>query len=192
MIWSGLGVGMIAGGVVMSLFAVSGARALHQKPLGYSAYDDWYAKYQQDAWTGYGIAGAGTVTLVVGGLYLFGEDGLSRSGKGWLLTSLGVLAGGVGGYLMVDSVALGEAANSLPAKDKNFAPNFEGAEQTWWAGLAAASAGGALALVGTYVALSGGRSSASVAPDGASPWQRVAFVPTVSPQAMGAALHLRW
>ena len=192
MLWSGLGVALIGGGVTISLLSVAGAHELHTRSLGYSRYDEFYDQYERDTLIGYGVAGIGAATLVVGGLYLFGDRGLSRGGKGWLLTSLGVVAGGVGGYLILDSVAQGDAANALPVNDKNYTPNFDGAERTWWTGVAAASVGGAVAAVGLYLAMSKGSSSAGAHQGDPSPWRHVAFLPSVGPDSTGAALHLRW
>ena len=192
MLWSGLGLALAGGGVGLSLYSVSGARQLHKRSLGYSGYDEWYDKYKRDAWVGYGISAIGGVSLVVGGMYLFGDKGLSRSGKGWLVTTMGALAGGLGGYLMLDAVAEADAANALPQNDRNYQPNFDGAQQTWWTGLATASAGGALALVGLYVAFSDSSRSADASGVSPSPWRDVAFTPAVSPDALGAVMTMSW
>ncbi len=191
-LWSGIGLTLIGGGVGAAMVGVSNARAANQTAIGYARYDEFYDPGAQLALVGYGTAALGGITLVVGSLYLYGNQGLSRSGKGWTMTTLGLLAGSVGGYLILDSITQAEAANALAAGNKNYTPNFDGAEQSHWTGVGAAGAGGLLALVGLYVAFTKGSRSADAgdAPD--SLWQRVAFTPSVGRGQMGGVMHLRW
>jgi len=191
LIWSGIGLALVGGGTGLALVSVTNARLANGMALGHSQYDDYYDPAAQMAWVGYGTAALGGVSLAVGSMYLFGAKGLSRSGKGWTLATLGLLSGGVGGYLVLDAVAEAEAANSLKDDDKNYTPNFDGAEQTWWTGVATASVGGLLALTGLYVALTGSSRSADLGTD-ESIWSRVAIAPSLAPGHVGGVLHLRW
>lgn len=146
-LWAGMGALLVGGGVATALIGVQQAQTANAMRVGASGYADTYSKGETLTYTGYGIAGAGAIALGVGGVYLFGRDGLSRTGRGLLLIGLGAAASGTGGWLMLSSVRVGEAANDLALYDKRYDAAFDSAVGTWRVG--AVSAGvGALAVLG--------------------------------------------
>lgn len=190
LLWTGIGLATVAGGVGTSLYGVSSARAANDLRLGHKSYAEYYEYAEQMAWVGYGAAAVGGVATVIGGAYLFGDQGLSRRGKGWLLTAVGAVAGGVGAWLMIDAVGEAERANGFKEGDANYDPNFDGAESLWQAGAISAATGGLLALGGLYLVATRARSAST---DGQRPlWQRVALSPQLAPDHAGATMSWRW
>jgi hypothetical protein len=197
-LWTGTGLAMAGAGVGLAVLSVRQAQqAAEELPLGDADYRLRYDKAQQQAWIGYAAAGAGAVSAGVGSWYFFGRNGLSRSGKGWLLTGVGAAAAGVAGWLYWDARAQATSANELPQGDRDYGRRFDAAESQALVAYAAGGAGVALIGAGLFLALTdgGGASSARTEPSlptsGASlaGWS---LLPLVGPTRQGAVLQLAW
>ncbi len=185
-IYSGIGLALLAGGAGTSIYGVAQANDANGLPLGSSAYDSTYAAATNMTYAGYGSAGVGAISLVVGGFYLFSEGGLSRRGRGFYLLGTGLVTGLVGGWLVLDAVQSAETANSLPLRHHTYDTRFDGAESNWRAGVIAGGVGGVVALVGAWMALTGGDGGDSA--DAGSWWDKATLMPTLGPRRAGLAL----
>jgi hypothetical protein len=197
--WIFTSMGLAAAGAGVGL-AVLGAQAAEQanedrSTLGDdTAYHAAFDKGSQQTTIGYAAAGVGAVSLGVGAYYLLGEGGLSRKGKGWLLTGLGVAAGGVATWLILDAVHTATTANDLSLPDGDYPRRFDTAERNVKIGYATAAGGAALVGAGLYLALTGGSASAAWLPESERPviarhWQ---LIPWLSAQTGGGTLALGW
>lgn len=198
-LWMGLGLASAGAGVGMAVLGTQAAELANEdrntlrKPDAYAAA--WNAATQQ-TYIGYGAAAVGGASMLAGSYYLFGDGGLSRKGKGWLLTGLGVAAGGVAGWLIWDAREMASHANTFKRPDPDYDRQFDTAQREATIGYAAAGLGGALTATGLYLALTGSGSSRVASSD--APSQRVAtlprwqFAPWLSGHASGGTLALGW
>ncbi|MCO4761386.1 MAG: hypothetical protein KC502_07770 [Myxococcales bacterium] len=190
-IYSGIGVALLAGGVGASVYGVSQANYANGLSLGHSQYDSYYDSAANVTFAGYGSAGIGVASLIAGGIYLFGDDGLGERGRAIYLMGAGAVTGLAGAWLVLDAVAIADAANKLPMRHYKYDRDFDGAESNWRAGVIASGVGGAVALLGAWMFLTADSASAAAA---SSPsWlANMSVSPVVSLGQAGARLSLNW
>ena len=192
---AGAGVAVAGAGAATAVYAMNAAAHVDavMKPTDPNYATD-YSAAQRLAYIGYGVSAVGGASLIVGGYYLFGNEGLTRRGKGWTLTTMGVLTGGAGAYLLTSAMSAVAAANALPAKDPDYDRQYAAGSRT--ATIAYGTLGGAalLAGVGIYLVATDHGSHAS-ASEGKTSEQSVAsrlqWTPWIGKGA-GANLGLRW
>jgi hypothetical protein len=190
-LWTGLGLVITGAGIGTSLMGIQTARDANDLKVGTKGYGTYYDYAEQLTYIGYAGSAVGIASIGVGSLYLFGGNGLSVTGKGLLLTTMGVMTGATGGYLLVSGAAQADAANALSPSDPNYAVNYEGAEGTWRAGAIAAGLGALVASTGLYVVFA--RTGRSAANDSEAPlWRRTVVLPSISRDRLGASLMLGW
>lgn len=183
---STVGLAAIAAGVGMAVVSAKDAETANQLPRGSKAYQATYDKAATGVFTGYVTAGGGALFLGVGAAYLFGKNGLGRTGKGVLLTTVGTLAGGAAAFLLLDASALATDANKLPLRHVDYNRRFDLAEKNTLLGYG--TAGVATALVGTGLYLAMTKSGSSASHEGAP--TRLAVVPWL--QGPGVSVALGW
>ncbi len=188
-IYSGIGLAFIAGGAAAAIYGANQALVANDLPLGHSQYQSYYGYASNLTFAGYGAAGIGVASLVVGGVYLFGDKGLSRRAMGWSLCTLGSITAAVGSWLVLDSVNLASQANALASNDYRYAGNYQSAQANWLAGVVALGAGGLSAALGVYFALN--NSATRSAQSAVRPVQ-ISLSPMVSRGRSGASLTMQW
>lgn len=184
-IWSGIGVVLIGGGVGTAIYGAGTTETANDLRVGNKGYVDYYQQGATLAYAGYGVAGIGAIAAGVGGFYLFGSDGLRRGGKGGVLISAGALAAATGGYLVLRSTQAAAVAEGFAFGDPRYDARIEGAQSTWRAGVVAAGVGGVAAIAGLYMLLS--KPGGAVYADGG-----LRLLPQLAPGQRGAALVLDW
>ncbi len=191
--YTGIGVALVAAGVTGSVMGVGQAQTANGLSLGDAGYDSAYNDAANLTYAGYGAAGIGLASMFVGGLYLFAEDGLSRSGRGWFLVGTGLATGLAGAWLVTDAIATAKTANGLPIRHFSYDTNFDGAEANWRVGVVAAGVGGAVVLTGAWLLLTREGSAAAEADRDEPSWlARASFTPTFWAGSAGARLTLAW
>lgn len=133
--WTVPGLALIGGGVAYAVVASQAAEAVNQRlapsdPEYQTAYD----KAALNAYIGYGAAGVGVIGTGIGAAYLFGKDGLGRSGKGTLLLSTGVLTAGMGGWLLLGAMDVAASAGKIGGRRSRTLPpgGTWPAAMPWW------------------------------------------------------------
>ena len=195
-IYGGAGVAALGAGLVLAYLGAKDAETANQLPRGSNTYSDDYQAAAGKTYLGYGAAGLGAVGIGVGSYYLFGSGGLSRKGKGWVVTTLGTLTAAAGAWLVLDAVALGKATDQdLSPSNPEYTRRFDLAVRNRWIGIGVGGAGAA--LVGTGIALLATAPSASsvrAEPAENSPRPALAWQvhPWVGGNATGASLAVGW
>lgn len=200
-IFGGTGAVIAAGGVAVAYLGAQAAETANQLPRGSPDYTTDYASATQLTYIGYAAAGVGAVGMGVGTYYLFGDGGLSRSGKGWVVTTLGILTAGAGGWIAYSAIQSAKDTDAtLAPKDPEYTRRFDLAARDRWIGIGVGGLG--VALIGTGIALVASAPSSSAAndsaPDENSPGTeapllaRLHFLPWTTAQATGGTLSLAW
>jgi len=192
LLFAAAGVALAGGGVATAIYARNAAAEIDAtvKPSD-PTYSEQYAAAERVAYIGYGTAAVGGAGLVVGSVYLFGHGGLSRSGKGWTLTTVGVLTGAAAGYLLMSAMDEAAAANALPAKDPDFDRRYATATQNAYIAYGTAGAAALLTGAGVYLLMTQGSGSVTAqAPESATE-PRWACAPWIGSGA-GANFAMRW
>lgn len=190
-IYTGIGVALVAGGVGASAYGVSQAEYANGLSLGHSQYSSYYDNAANLTYAGYGSAGIGLISMVVGGMYLFSETGLSETERGLFVVGTGGVTAAAGAWLILNAVATAEAANALPMRHYTYNTNFDGAEANWLVGVVAAGVGSAVVIAGAVLLLTS--DSGNIADSGAESWfARTQVLPTFGPGQAGASLTLSW
>ncbi len=193
-LYGGAGFAVLGAGLAMAYLGAQDAETANQLPRGSKTYADDYAAASGKAYLGYGAAGLGAVGVGVGAYYLFGNGGLSRKGKGWVVTTLGALTAAAGGWLMLDAASLASTTDqTLSPKSPEYTRRFDLAERNRWVGIGVAGAGAAIIGTGLALVLTGSSSSAQAEPSAterpALAWQ---FQPLVGNGVTGGSVHLAW
>ena len=163
LLWTVPGLALIGGGVAYAVVASQAAEDVNQRlapsdPEFQTAYD----KAALNAYIGYGAAGVGLIGTGIGAAYLFGKDGLGRSGKGTLLLSSGVLTAGMGGWLLLGAMDVAASAGKLQANDPERSRRADLASRDALVAYSVTGAGVALSAVGVWLLASkGGAASAA-------------------------------
>jgi hypothetical protein len=195
-IYGGAGLAALGAGVAIAYLGAADAETANQLPRGSKTYADDYAAAANKTYIGYGAAGLGAVGVGVGAYYLFGQGGLNRKGKGWVVTSLGVLTAAAGSWLMLDASTLASDTDTkLSPSNPEYTRRFDLAERNRWIGVGVVGAGAA--IIGTGIALiataPSGSSAMATPPVGherpALAWQ---IQPWMAGNASGATLHVGW
>ena len=186
------GLALAGGGVATAVYARNAAANIDAtvKPSD-PTYTTQYDAAQRVAYIGYGVAAVGGVGLVVGSVYLFGKGGLSRSGKGWTLTTVGVLTGAAAGYLLMSAMNDVSAANALPAKDPDYDRRYTAATQSAYIAYGTAGAAALLTGGGLYLLLTQGSGSVTAEAPKKLAEPKWAWTPWLGKGA-GANFALRW
>lgn len=201
-LWTGTGIALAGAGVALSLRGISAAYTANADltTLGSSDYQSTWDAAAQQTRLGYIGLGAGAVATAVGTAYLFSNGGLSRAGKGGWLSTVGVCAGGVAGWMLYNARALAQTANdgSLPGRlaDGQYAAAQTQAKIAY----GAAGVSGALVLGGVWlIATSSGSRSAQAEPTSGQDTQSESavaaqwhIVPWTTGSGSGAVLQHAW
>lgn len=187
----GSGLGLMAGGAVYAILAAQDAEAANRRPYGDPDYRDSYQDAAARAYLGYGVAGAGALLTGWGSVYLLGNQGLSRSGRGWLLTGTGLATAGVAGWMLSIAVETAQSAASLPAGHPEIDRRIALAQRDQWTAYGVAGAGAALVGVGLWQFLTSG-SAASLAEGRAAEAPGWSLAPQLGAGRVGAAFTATW
>lgn len=192
---AGAGLAVAGAGAATAVYAMGVASEIDtvMKPTD-PDYSTQYAAAQRLAYIGYGVSAVGGAGLIAGGYYLFGNGGLTRRGKGWTLTTMGVLTGAAGAYLLTNAMSAVSAANDLPANSPDYDRQYAAGSRT--ATIAYGTLGGAalLAGVGIYLIATDHGSQASASASAISEQSvasRLQLMPWIGKGA-GANLGMRW
>lgn len=110
------GLAALAGGAAWAMLGAREAEKVNQSlAYGDPGYDAAYDAAAKKATLGYAAAGAGALLTAGGAYYLFGRDGLGRSGKGRLLAGAGALALGAAAYTWLGARAVLASAGGFTA-----------------------------------------------------------------------------
>lgn len=187
----GTGLALAAGGVVYAVLASQDAEAANRGPYGDPGYREAYEAAANSAFLGYGLAGTGALLSGWGSYYLFGNQGLGRSGRGWLLTAAGAATAGIAGWMASTAAeTLTSAADFLPTH-----PEFDRrtalGQRDLQISLGVAGAGAVLLGAGLWQLLgSSAPSTSQAAPGGAAAnW---AIAPQMGPGLSGAVFTAQW
>ena len=194
-IYGGVGIAAVGAGLALSYLGAQDAETANQLPRGAKTYADDYAAASGKTYIGYGAAGLGAVGVGVGAYYLFGDGGLGRKGKGWVVTTLGTLTAAAGGWLLLDAISLANDTDAnVSPKSAEYTRRFDLAERNRWIGIGIAGAGAA--IIGTGIALIATAPSSSAhlgAPDPATkPGLAWNIHPWIGGGLSGASLAVGW
>ena len=195
-LYGGAGLAAVGAGLVLAYMGTQDAETANQEPRGAKTYADDYNAAAGKTYVGYAAAGLGVVGVGVGSYYLFGNGGLGRKGKGWVVTTLGALTAAAGGWLVMDAVTLASNTDTtLTPSNPEYTRRFDLAERNRWIGIGVAGAGAVLVGTGLALVLSAPSSSAQQEPL-PSPVQRPALAwqlqPWIGGTATGASLAVGW
>ena len=191
----GTGLMLLAGGAGYAVLATQEAEAANQLPYGDPSYADAYKAAADRAYIGYGALGTGAMLTGWGAYYLFGNQGLSRTGKGALLTAGGAVAFGLGFWLRSAAVETLGSADDFAVTHPEFQRRTELGARDLIVAYSVAGAGAAVVGAGAWLLLTGGGSStASQHPGLPVGEQRVVrswtLAPLVSAHASGAVFAM--
>lgn len=185
----GAGLGLAAGGAVYAILASQDAEAANRGPYGDPGYREAYQAAANRAFVGYSVAGAGAALSGWGSYYLFGNRGLSRSGRGWLLTATGLATAGAGGWLAsIAAETLGSAAD-FSSSHPEYARRIALGERDLLISYGVAGAGAVLVGAGIWQWLGSSSPDLAQAPDAGSAW---AVTPQIGPGHSGALFTAWW
>jgi hypothetical protein len=186
----GAGLGLAAGGAVYAILASQDAEAANRGPYGDPGYREAYEGAANRAFVGYGVAGAGALISGWGSYYLFGNQGLSRSGRGWLLTATGLATAGAGGWLASIAAETLSSAADFSSRHPEYDRRVALGERDLLISYGVAGAGVVLVGAGIWQWLgSSSPALARVPGDTGSHW---ALMPQVSPGHSGAIFTAWW
>lgn len=199
------GLALVGGGLA---YAILGAQAAERVNQEFSPsdpnFDTAYGQAAQQTYIGYGVAGLGLVGVGVGSVWLFGKDGLSRTGKGALLTSAGAITAGLASWMWWNAQTVASSASDLVAADPERDRRLTLSSRDSLIAYGAGGVGVAAAAVGIYLMASGkDASSADAEPPAGSgrgrnrlQGSRQLAVPQVLPWTTGgrgsSGAMLRW
>ncbi len=194
-IYGGVGIAAVGAGLALSYLGAQDAETANQLPRGAKTYADDYAAASGKTYIGYGAAGLGAVGVGVGAYYLFGDGGLGRKGKGWVITTLGTLTAAAGGWLLLDAISLANDTDAnVSPKSPEYTRRFDLAERNRWIGIGVAGAGAA--ILGTGIALIATAPSSSAQQDAPNPAAKPGLAWNVHPWigggVSGASLAVGW
>ena len=160
-IFGGTGAAILGAGLAWAYLGTLDAEAANQEKRGSKTYADDYAAAAQQTYVGYGVAGVGAVGVGVGAYYLFSEGGLSRRGKGWVVTTVGALTAVAGGWIAWSAVqAANDTVDTLKPTNPEYTRRFDLAERDRWIGIGVAGAGAAIVATGIALVATSNSSSA--------------------------------
>lgn len=159
------GLALVGGGLAYAMLGAQAAERVNQEFSPSDAnFDAAYSQAAQQTYIGYGVAGLGLVGVGVGSIWLFGKDGLSRTGKGALLTGAGVVGAGLAGWMWWSAQSLATSAGDFVAADPERDRRLSLASRDSLIAYGAGGLGLAAAAVGIYLmATDGGGSTADAA-----------------------------
>lgn len=164
-IYGGAGAAVVGAGLAWAYLGTLDAEAANQEKRGSKTYADNYAAAAQKTYVGYAVAGAGAVGLGLGAYYLFGDGGLSRRGKGWVLGTVGTVTAAVGGWMMFNAAqAASETDTLLTPTNPEYTRRFDLAERDRWIGLGLAGVGVGILTTGIVLMVTDRSSSARAEP----------------------------
>ncbi len=189
----GTGLALLAGGAGYAVLATQEAEAANQLPYGDPTYEEAYKAAAGRTYIGYGALGTGALLSGWGAYYLFGNQGLSRSGKGLLLVGSGAVAAGLGVWMRAAAATTLASAGDFAASHPEYQRRTELAARDLIAAYAVAGAGAAVVGAGAWLLFTGSGSStassdAKIAPESAGLVRSWSVTPLFSAHSAGAML----
>lgn len=189
----GTGLALLAGGVGYAVLATQEAETANQLPYGDPTYEESYKAAASKIYIGYGALGTGALLSGWGAYYLFGNQGLSRKGKGALLTASGAAAVAVGLWMRSAAAETLASADDFAISHPEFQRRTELGARDLLISYGVAGAGAAVVGTGAWLLLTGS-GSRSASSDSTLPAKDAGLVrswhvaPLFSAHATGATL----
>lgn len=189
----GTGLLLLAGGAGYAVLATQEAEVANQLPYGDPTYEEAYKAAAGRTYIGYGALGTGALLSGWGAYYLFGNQGLSRKGKGALLTGSGAVAVAVGLWMRTAAAETLASADDFSVAHPEFQRRTELGARDLVISYSVAGLGAAVVGAGAWLLLTGSgggaASSAATLPAKAAGMVRSWHVaPLFSAGATGATL----
>ena len=184
---------LLAGGAGYGIKGAQDAENVNKTLVyGDPTYSTAYDAAAKKTYTGYAALGAGAVLTGVGAAWLFGRDGLTRSGRGALLTVAGLATAAAGSYLYLGATAEVKSAGEVVLANPEYQRRLQVGHRDTLVAYGVAGAGVAVTAVGLWQWLTGPSRSADTGRPPTSPPLQWSVLPAVAPGHTGAGLSVAW